>query len=391
MKQPFRIVCFLLVSLTIGTLATLAMDSFENIAVEKRILKALEQEIKIAAASFRDSAGTSSSDALFSFLKDFSSRALANKATAIDPVRDAKPSISQYTFLFTYREGARRLDFYILNSFLKEQLDILDPPELVFGLFTTVVVFAGIVFYAEKRKQARSLLQHFEVKHEEVRKVLEEHEALALLGRMVATLAHELKTPIATISNLLQVLPDRFNDKRFTDRFVSITKEELNRTHQLINNLLAYGKEVDAGQGEWISLAPFFAELAARNALQGSGPDSWNIFGDRFYLGLLLDNLLRNSRSAGADRVCLAVEPELNGRIALLIEDDGCSFPASVDLASLLNAFVTCRSSGAGLGLYLAGKIVAAHNGTITLYRPVQGAGVRISLPAGRMRRHEQP
>jgi len=99
-------------------------------------------------------------------------------------------------------------------------------------------------------KQTTAMRQQFEVKQAEFKKVLQEHEALALIGRMVATLAHEMKTPIATISNLVQTLPARIRDEKFTDRFITLTKEELGRAQQLINNLLAYGKEIEIGTEE---------------------------------------------------------------------------------------------------------------------------------------------
>jgi signal transduction histidine kinase len=210
---------------------------------------------------------------------------------------------------------------------------------------------------------------------------------------MAATLAHEMKTPLATISNLLQVLPERLDDRTFTSRFIVLTKEELSRTYQLINNLLAYGKEIDASHVEWFPLAPLCSELAVKNSLRVDAPASWDVHGDRFYLGLLFDNLMRNSRAAGADRIRVTVrmdQAEDNERVAILFEDNGSGFPADADLTSLFTPFVTYRSSGAGLGLYLVGKIVTAHDGIISLYRPEQGAGVRISLPRNRVRTNER-
>ena len=244
----------------------------------------------------------------------------------------------------------------------------------------------------DKREKVQELQQHLEVKHEEIRRVLEEHEALALLGRMAATLAHELKTPVATISNLIQVFPSRVGDKAFTDRFHVMIKEELNRTQQLINNLLAYGKEIDASQAEWVFLPSFLEELATKNSLKISSEIPWEIYGDKFYLGLLFDNLMRNSREAGAGELRLSLhrDAEENGRTALLFEDDGKGFPVGEDLDFLLTPFVSGRSSGAGLGLYLAAKIALAHDATITLYQPEHGAGVRLSLPQKRVRMHDQ-
>ncbi len=389
MKRFLRILVYLLIAMTSGIIVTMAIDSYEDVAVERDLRKDLEQEIRFAAASFKNAASTSSSDAVLHFLREFSSSAMDDKITAIDPAHGEKPDTRHFTFLFSYKEGDEQVDYYIRNSFLKSQLALLDLPEVIFGLFTTGMVFAGIMFHEEKKKQAQALRLHYKVKHEEIRKVLEEHEALALLGRMAATLAHELKTPVATISNLLQVLPERMDDKTFTRRFVVLAQEELTRTQQLINNLLAYGKEVDASQSEWILLAPFIEETAAKSSLRVEAPPAWEVYGDRFYLGLLFENLLRNSCGAGADtmRVLVQVGPaDESGVVAIEIEDNGGGFSLATDLDSLINPFVTCRSSGAGLGLYLAGKIVAAHDGTLALYKPEHGAGVRISLPKERWR-----
>jgi signal transduction histidine kinase len=368
------------------------MDYFENFAVEKSVRKELKQEIKSAAASFKSSTSNFTSGEVFRFLKTYSASALSGKVIAVDPVTDIKPS-HLGSFLFSYKEDDGQIDYFIVNSFMKSQLAILDIPELLFGLFTTFSVFAGILILADKREKFKELQQTLEVKHEEIRRVLEEHEALALLGRMAATLAHELKTPIATISNLIQTFPSRINDKEFTDRFHVMIKEELNRTQQLINNLLAYGKDIDSSHGEWISLAILLKELSAKNSLRLASAPPWEIYGDRFYLGLLLENLMRNSREAGAAELRVTLQTETtegSGRAEILFEDNGKGFPEDADLGSLLTPFVSGRSSGAGLGLYLVAKIAAAHDAQITLYRPAHGAGVRLSLPRKKVRPYDR-
>lgn len=391
MRKPWRAILYLLIASAAGIVVTLAIDYFENFAVEKSIRKDLEQQVRGAAASFKGAARGYAPEEVLRFLKTFSASALKGKVITVDPVTEVTPGRNT-TFLFSYREGTGRIDYYIVNSFLKGQLAILDLPELVFGLCTVIAVFAGIVIYMDRKERVQALRQHLEVKHEEIRKVLEEHEALALLGRMSATLAHELKTPVATISNLIQVLPARINDKTFTDRFVAMVREELNRTQHLINNLLAYGKDVDAINAEWIPLGPFLMELAARNALRVDVALPGEIYGDRFYLGLLFDNLMRNSRDAGAGelRVTMQTGPdEGNERVAVLVEDNGKGFPPDADLGSLLDPFVTGRSSGAGLGLYLAAKVAVSHDAIISLYRPEHGAGVRLSVPRKSLRMYD--
>ncbi|MGA3209182.1 MAG: HAMP domain-containing sensor histidine kinase [Syntrophales bacterium] len=393
LKQSLRPTLYLLVSILIGITVTLVMDSFANIAVEKKIRRELKQEIEAAATSFKEAYKTTTPNEVLFFLRKFSSSSLSDKIVAVNPNDEKKTDSRNFSYLFTYTEGNSHIDYYILNSFLQRELAILETPELMYGLFTTIFVFTFIVVYKEKKKQALAMQQQFEMKQAEFRKVLEEHEALALIGRMVATLAHEMKTPIATISNLVQILPTRIRDEKFTDRFMTLTKDELGRAQQLINNLLAYGKEIEIGQEEWISLTTFIAEIASKYTLQLNTPVSVEVYGDRFYLELLLDNLLRNSRQAGADKIQLKVltgQAEDNSSAKILLEDNGAGFAAGADLDTLFDPFITYRSRGAGLGLYLANKIVTAHNGKIALYRMEHGAGVSILFPQKRIMMHEQ-
>jgi signal transduction histidine kinase len=172
-----------------------------------------------------------------------------------------------------------------------------------------------------------------------------------------------------------------------------LTKEELGRSQQLINNLLAYGKEIEVGNEEWISLTPLITEMASKYTLQLNAPLSVEVYGDKFYLELLFDNLLRNSWGAGADKIQLKVlngQAEGNSSAKILLEDNGTGFPAGTDIETLFNPFITFHSRGAGLGLYLANKIVLVHNGNISLYRIEHGAGVSILLPQKRIMIHEQ-
>jgi len=276
---------------------------------------------------------------------------------------------------------------------LQRELAILETPELLYGLFATILIFTLLVVYMEQKKQALAMHQKYEKKQAEFRKVLEEHEAMALIGRMVATLAHEMKTPIATISNLVQILPARIQDKKFTDRFITLIKEELDRARQLINYLLAYGKEIEIDKEEWVSLSPLITKVASKYTLQLNIPFSVEIFSDRFYLELLFDNLLRNSSGSGADKIQLNVltdQTEDNSSINILLEDNGAGFPEKMDLNTLLDPFITFRARGTGLGLYLANKIVTAHEGKISLYRMEHGAGVSILFPKKMVMIHGQ-
>jgi signal transduction histidine kinase len=390
-KQTFRFIIYLLFSLSFGITITFIIDGLEDVVLEKKIRKELEQEIRNAAVSFQDAAGNVTPDETTTFLWKFSSTAMRDKIMAVDPARGKKPDSREAAYLFTFAESDRNMDFYVKNSFLTAELALLDLPELIYGIIATIVVFAFVTLYAEKKRQALVLRNQYEIEHAELRKALEKQEALALLGRMAATLAHELKTPIATISNLVQVLPSRIADSNFTSRFVAMTKEELNRTYQLIDNLLVYGKDIEIKEKEWVACRDLISESARKNTISFTCPDL-KILGDKFYLGLLFENLVRNSREAGAGEVTVSLKspsPESDQYAELLFEDNGKGFPVECDLDELIDPFVTSRSRGAGLGLFLAKRIVTAHHGSISLYRPGGGAGVKIRLPLKTIKHNE--
>jgi signal transduction histidine kinase len=386
-SRSLKLLSYLLISVFFGIGATLVLDRFVNISVEKEIKAEIEREIRKSAVLFQRSAGNLDPDSLLYFVKEYVAGVMKEKIIAVDPTSAATPDKNDFAPLFSFGQQNHHLNIYIKKAYLQRELAVLNTPELVFGVFVTITCFFSIILYTDKKKEARAMQQHLAIKDEEFRQALAEHEALALLGRMAATLAHELKTPLATISNLIQALPGRIDDESFRQRFLAMTGEELRRSQQLIDNLLVYGKEIETLQEQWLDFPFFIGELAAANSLQVSRCPRFSIFADPFYLRLLLENLLRNSRMAGAKHMAIDLAIRHDGATGeISLEDDGKGFPAEADLTDLLNPFVTFRSSGAGLGLFLAHKIATAHQASLTPYRPGRGAGIRLTLQLSRIR-----
>ncbi len=393
LAQTLKIVSSLIISLLVGITVTFVTDRIENSSVEKKLRKSLENNIRSAIGSFNESAASSTSTNEKTFVKKFVETVLKDKVFARERVAGVLPEVTaQGRYLFTLRGRDYTLDLFIQEDYLRSELAILDVPDYLSGITATIIVFTSIVLYGESKKRAQALRQQFEEKHAELNIALRQHEALALLGRMSAALAHELKTPIATISNLVQAFPSRQTDEQFVKRFVALMHEELNRTQQLIDNLLAYGKEIDIRNNEWVESEVLFRKTAVEG-LNTHIPQQFLVLGDKFYLDLLFKNLIRNSREAGADTISVHVEfpkGDNENHAEIIYEDNGAGFSPGVDLEKLTDPFVTSRSRGGGLGLYLAKKIVTAHDGVLSLYRREKGAGVRIILPEKRIRTNEE-
>src|ERR1700690_2782812 len=139
LKQTLRLVSYLLFSLLFGIIVTLTLDQFENVAVEKNLRKTLEMEIRNAAASFKTAAHNVSHEAVISFVKGYSSMTMRDKVITVDRTLSQLPNENEYKFLFTFSEGGGAIDFYIKNSFLEDELAVLETPGLIFGLFATIV------------------------------------------------------------------------------------------------------------------------------------------------------------------------------------------------------------------------------------------------------------
>jgi C4-dicarboxylate-specific signal transduction histidine kinase len=388
LNRTSQFVGYLLISLLVGILVTLATIRLDNVVEEEEVAHNLKAEVDNTISYFQNSVPNMSPDRTIEFFEKFISSVMKTKLIAVNPSIGKKLDKDDFSYLMSFARGNRSIDIYVKNAYIKSEADGPDAEDLLGGLCATVVVFTVLVVYAEKRRQALILQHKFEHKHEELKKALEEHEALALLGRMVATLAHELKTPLATISNLTQALPSRISDEHFLRRFDVLIKKELNRTQQLIDNLLIYGRQITLDNCRWIGLKSFAVGMSDRIGVRLESCPDLDIYTDELYMALFTENLFRNSAQAGADKVSIKIDEACpKGSLTdLLYEDNGAGYPESCDLSELISPFTTYRSRGTGLGLYLVQKIALAHSGAISLYRLNKGAGVRFSLPGARVR-----
>lgn len=384
-----RFIVYLLFAITMSTIVVFITGSLEKNTEEKRIKKELKSDIGNTARTFKKFTSGPDAENTITFMKDYLATVLFDEVFVVDISAGEKPAFTDAIYLFAFEEGAHRLDIYIKKSYLDNETEVIDAGIIIEAIVVTIIVFTVLLIYSEKKRQALVMQEKYKARATELTKTLQEQEALVLLGRMAATLAHELKTPIATISNLIHVLPNRLADEKFTKKFVALTKEELLRTQHLIDNLLIYGKEISVINDEWIPFRGFFEELCIVNGLDILSCPDFVLYGDRFYMRLLFENLLRNSVQAGAKGVFIRIErqPESDEQMtAIYYEDNGQGFPSDIDLMELFNPFITMRPKGAGLGLYLVQKIVAAHSAKTILYRPPHGAGVGLILPSKRVR-----
>ncbi|SDM24444.1 two-component system, NtrC family, sensor histidine kinase PilS [Oryzisolibacter propanilivorax] len=195
-------------------------------------------------------------------------------------------------------------------------------------------------------------------------------EKLAAMGRMSAAVAHEIRNPLAAISQASQLLEEDLHDpvhlrlnrmvRTNTERLVRITEDVLDvaRVHQSDNAPTAPRMELDATVrqvwADWQAHDP-----ATRQGLLAlEAPGAWAAF-DPEHLRRVLVNLLDNAqryRGPHADALCLSTRITPSGRAGVQVWSDGAPLDASVE-RHLFEPFFSSESRSSGLGLYICREL----------------------------------
>jgi len=217
---------------------------------------------------------------------------------------------------------------------------------------------------------------------------------LASLGRMSASIAHEIRNPLGAISHAAQLLSEseqlNGGDKRLTE----IINSHSQRVNEIIESVLQLSRR-SASQpqalrlSEWLGL--FHGEFietegadAARLALDIEN-DDLTIQSDPGHLRQVLANLCQNAlRHSPADTtVRLRVSAGHNGTVCLDILDSGPGVDPDT-AAHMFEPFFTTENSGTGLGLYIARELCELNRARLSYHpRREGGSCFRIEFAPG--------
>jgi two-component system sensor histidine kinase HydH len=254
---------------------------------------------------------------------------------------------------------------------------------------------------------------------------LKRRERLALVGELLAGVAHEVRNPLAGISSSAQVLLGRFEPRDERTRFVRAILDEVNRLDRLVTRLLQFVRPgaprlqqgslepvvrgVLAANEEWLAGAGVVPEVVIRPRVP------WVWFDPDLLYQVLL-NLVQNAvqamPSGGRLTVELrALERRLPARgpgrrrgdagarrgsggergrrklVQLRLSDTGIGVAKEVQ-ARLFDPFFTTKPTGTGLGLAICRSILEEHGGSIqVMSRRGEGTTALVEIPVEKRRR----
>ncbi|NOT00956.1 MAG: hypothetical protein HOP29_10035 [Phycisphaerales bacterium] len=268
-----------------------------------------------------------------------------------------------------------------------------DPPDCnakLQSLYRLLTLELGIMLESYKRRYA-ALVQENERALVEAR--LTRAERLAEIGQLAASLAHEIKNPLAGISGAIQIIRDDLGPHHVHREIIGEILGQINRLDAVVKDLLVYARPsparlalCDLNDLVRRVLSAMREESTMKRARITFQPakDAPPIHADESKMEQLILNLLLNAAQAVHDGGRIQVSTESDGdRIRLVVHDDGCGMTDEVRRRAF-EPFFTTKARGTGLGLPMCKTIVDDHGGRITLNGET-GTGVRVivDLPAG--------
>lgn len=200
---------------------------------------------------------------------------------------------------------------------------------------------------------------------------------LASLGRLTASIAHEIRNPLSAISHAGELLREERRGE-MQDRLLRILNDNVIRLDRIVQDVLQLGRQSRA-EPEPLALDEFCssfvehflaAESLPSDSVQLSVPASAHICFDRSHLHQILWNLLSNAlrhstRGRAAIRLEVCVEAT-GGQVELHVIDDGPGVP-DVVREQIFEPFFTTHHQGTGLGLFIARELCAANGATLAI------------------------
>jgi two-component system sensor histidine kinase FlrB len=214
-------------------------------------------------------------------------------------------------------------------------------------------------------------------------------QRLSAMGKMVASLAHQIRTPLSAAILYGGHLGQPDLDQELRQRCASRLMSRLTHLEQQVRDMLIFARG-ETRLAEELSTESLAQALKA--AIEGLRlPPAVQIELDRRVADQPMlcnrdalvgacTNLVNNSIEAGAGNISIALHQRDN-ELMIRVSDDGPGFSADQS-SQMLEAFYTTKSHGTGLGLAVVQAVVKAHQGSFYIDSPAEGgATATVLLP----------
>ncbi|AGP77308.1 PAS domain-containing protein [Alteromonas mediterranea] len=217
-------------------------------------------------------------------------------------------------------------------------------------------------------------------------------QRLSSLGKMVASLAHQIRTPLSAAMLYASNLTRKGLGQEAQEQFANKLTDRLKELESQVNDMLLFAKSGEEQVVSNITLSELLTSVEgsaqtmtvqAHQTLGFSGfEQEVSITGNLTALQGALLNLIHNASQVTPKGELVAVDASVSGnRLNIAVTDKGPGVPEGLK-HKIFEPFFTTKNNGTGLGLAVVKSVVNAHNGTLSVFNtPEGGACFSVSLP----------
>ena len=223
---------------------------------------------------------------------------------------------------------------------------------------------------------------------------LVQRDRLSAASRLLAQLAHEVRNPVASVRNCLEILRRRVEGDAEASELADLAIDELLRMHELAEQMLDLNRPRSAeGDCDAVTVAEEVAAVvrvglgdrAIDIVVDSSEPVAVEIPADALKQVLL--NLVQNAQDALGETGRIEIHVTSNDESARIDVIDTGPGIGDDALPQIFDPFFTTKADvrGVGLGLFTAAGIVRSHGGRIAAQNRADGAGARLTVELERL------
>ncbi|RLD11875.1 MAG: hypothetical protein DRI44_02510 [Chlamydiae bacterium] len=264
-----------------------------------------------------------------------------------------------------------------------------------------IFILGSLVFYVI------TIVQHHGALSSALKRVREENkqlvegiiraDRLSLIGRMAATLAHDIRNPLGSIGGFTQLFKKEFikTNNAEMSKYADIVISEVNHLNSIVKRTLLFSKPLKPSFKS-LDIKPLFSrilelikrDISIKNVVLHSdiSVSLPKVKIDEHLISQTLLNILLNALDAMPDGGTLEVfiSKTIENDLEIKISDTGSGIPKD-KIKDIFQPYYSTKPTGTGIGLAVVDNIIATHGGTITVKSELgKGTTFVITLPASK-------
>ncbi|SCZ79883.1 transporter substrate-binding domain-containing protein [Acidaminobacter hydrogenoformans] len=213
---------------------------------------------------------------------------------------------------------------------------------------------------------------------------LKTYDKMQSLGRLILNVAHEIRNPLTSIKNFVDLLPQNIDDPEFRTSLLKHVPNQVSIIDNILKELLTYSSP-RLPHFQCVELSSFFTSLLDCQKNRKYNIEfmlyiekNVKIYVDEKQLWQIMMNIVNNAIEAIDNEGSIYISANYIGSfVRITIEDDGIGISKD-DLNNIFDPFFTKKETGTGLGLYITYQLISDNNGSIVIES--NGNGTKVIL-----------